>query len=288
MLFRSTAFLLHGILARTVYKNWLLLGSGFALIVAVAVSGSRSVVASVGLVLLSMLAILVVRPSAVNRIGRSVLLVVLIGWGISYLPIFKEGVAILEDRFTEAAEASDTTIAGGLLRRTYSGFVEGFRVFDRLPLFGYGLGIGTNGGAKFVTGRAGFLLAEGEWARVLLESGPILGLMFLCWRMALTVYLGWRSMRALVSGETLSVMLFSATFVTLLDGQFGQPTILGFAALVSGLCLASTNVESKSGLPGSSPALQLPSRPIPSRSAFAAQLHATENAGPKSNGSADR
>jgi hypothetical protein len=288
----AAAFLLHGILTRTTYKNWLLIAGGFALVVAVAVSGSRSAVASVGLVVLSLLIIVVIRPEAVNQFGRSLLLVVIIGWGISHLPIFKEGIGILSDRFTESAAAAESTIAGGLLARTYSGFVEGFRVFDRLPLFGYGLGIGTNGGAKFVTGRASFLLAEGEWARVLLESGPIFGLMFLCWRTVLTIRLAWLSLRALAYGETLSMILFSAGFVALLDGQFGQPTILGFAVLLSGLCLASTNVGSEAASP--IPAQLATSSPsaIPAmvggRSPYAARLHGTNGGQAKTNGSVDR
>src|SRR4029077_19490457 len=127
----------------------------------------------------------------------------------------------------------------------------------------------------------------GEWARVLLESGPILGLMFLCWRTALTIYLGWRSLLALSCGETLSVMLFSATFVPLLDGQLGQPTILGFAALFGGLCLASTNVENTSAVV--EPAQpEAPARPIPSRSVYAARLHEAEESRSESNGSVDR
>ena len=287
----AAAFLIHGIISRSTYRNWLLVTSGFALVVALGVSGSRSAVASVGLVVLSLLFILVLRPEAVNQFGRSLLLAVVVGWGISYLPIFKEGLGILSDRFTEAAQASESSIAGGLLSRTYSGFVEGFRVFDRLPLVGFGLGIGTNAGAKFVTGSAGFLLAEGEWARVLLESGPILGLLFLCWRTALTLRLGWLSLRALAYAETLPIILFSSSFIALLNGQFGQPTILGFGVFFSGLCLASTKTGSE--VPALAPAkfIAPPPEPMPKirgRSAYAARLHGTDGGRAKTNGSTDR
>ena len=287
----AAAFLLHGIISRQTYRNWLLVSSGLALVVSVAVSGSRSTVASVGLVVLSLLVILVLRPEAVNQFGRSLLLVVIVGWGISHLPIFKEGLGILSDRFTESAEASEMSIAGGLLSRTYMGFVEGFRVFDRLPIFGFGLGIGTNAGAKFVTGSAGFLLAEGEWARVLLESGPILGLAYLCWRVALTLRLGWLSLRALGYGETLPIILFSAIFIALLNGQFGQPTILGFAVFFGGLCLASTKVGSEVPLLASAKSIALPPQPVSKirgRSIYAARLHESDGGGTKTNGSADR
>lgn len=287
----ASSFLLHGILTKRTYKNWLLFAAGFALIVAIAVSGSRAVVASVGLVLLSLVVILVLRPEAVNQFGRSLLLIVIAGWAISYLPIFKEGIGILSNRFTEAAQVSpDMSMAGGLLRRIYSGFVEGFRVFDRLPLFGYGLGIGTNAGAKFITGRATFLLAEGEWARILLESGPIFGLMFLLWRTALTIHLGWLSLRALGQGKTLALLLFSAAFVSLLDGQFGQPTVLGFAALFSGLCLAAAKNEDAAVSPIAIQTAQPPRSlaAVRGRSPYAARLHETNDGPAQTNGSIDR
>lgn len=271
----AAAFLLHGALGKTAVKNWLLFAAGFAVVVGVAVSGSRSAVASVGLVVLSLVVILVVRPSAVNQFGRNLLIVAILAWTMTYVPIFKEGLGILSNRFTETAEASESTIAGGMIARVFTGFVEGFQVIDRLPLFGYGLGIGTNGGARFITGRAAFLLAEGEWSRVLLESGPILGTVFLAWRLILTVRLGHLSLRRLSRGETLPTILFSAGFVALLNGQFGQPTSLGFAVALNGLCLASMNsVTDKVSPPRPTVASsQRPQPLVPSRSAYAARLH---------------
>ena len=35
-----------------------------------------------------------------------------------------------------------------------------------------------------------FLLSEGEWARIFLESGPVLGLAYVLWRCGLMVYVG--------------------------------------------------------------------------------------------------
>ena len=128
-----------------------------------------------------------------------------------------------------------------MLARTFSGFTEGFLFIPHAPIGGYGLGIGTNGGAKFLTGRAMFLLTEGEWGRVILESGPILGLAYLAWRTILTFNLGLFSFRQLKRGEILPIMLYCAGFLSLLNGQFGQPTNLGFAVFICGLCLAAGN-----------------------------------------------
>ncbi len=278
----GTAFLMHRALTRGM-ENWLLSLCGFSLLGAIAVSGSRSAVASVGLVVLSLALILFVRPDAMTRFGRLLLLAAAIAWISSFLPIMQQGVGILSDRFVESAEAAETTVAGGMIERTFSGFIEGFRVLDRIPRFGYGLGIGTNGGARFLTGRAGFLLAEGEWARVLLESGPALGIAFLLWRTLLMFYLGYRSLQSLRQGNTLPILIFSAAFLGIINGQFGQPTSLGFSVLLGGLCLAAMNAA-PSAPAGPAPA---PTRSsVPRRSIFAERIH--QSAAVSKNGAAGR
>ena len=73
----AAAYLLYGALKRGRYPNWLLYSSGFALVVAIGVSGSRSVLLAVLVVISSMLAIIFVQPSAINRFGRNVLIVVI-------------------------------------------------------------------------------------------------------------------------------------------------------------------------------------------------------------------
>src|SRR3954466_6037709 len=59
----SAAYLVYGALTRGVYRNWLLYGAGFAVVVTIGVSGSRSVLLAVLLVVCSLLPILVLRPS---------------------------------------------------------------------------------------------------------------------------------------------------------------------------------------------------------------------------------
>ena len=239
----SAAYLLYGALTRGLYRNWLLFSAGLALVVTIGVSGSRSVLLAVLVVISSLLAIILVRPRAMNQFGRNLLIGVVVLLIVTRLPVFNEGVQILSDRFTVTAEAEEKTIAGGLFARLFIGFAEGFYLLGQAPIGGYGLGIGTNGGAKFLTGRAMFLLTEGEWGRVVLESGPILGFAYLLWRTLLTAKLGLLSFRKLARGEIFPIMLFAAGFVPLLNGQLGQPTNLGFAVFVCGLCLASMNKE---------------------------------------------
>src|SRR6478672_3051012 len=153
----------------------------------------------------SLVAIIFLRPQAMNQVGRNLLIVVAVLFIVSRLPVFKEGAQILSERFTTVAEAEERSIAGGLIARTFSGYTEAFVFIPVAPLGGYGLGIGTNGGAKFLTGRSIFLLTEGEWGRVVLECGPILGPAFLLWRTLLTISLGLLSIRQLKRGNILTI-----------------------------------------------------------------------------------
>ena len=204
--------------------------------------------------------------------------------------MFNEGVQVLSDRFTETAAAEDKTIASGLLLRTLNSFTDGLGLVGRAPIAGYGLGIGTNGGARFLTGRAMFLLTEGEWGRVILESGPILGLAFLLWRVVLTFKLALVSYQQLKRGAILPVMLFCAGAGSLLNGQFGQPTNLGFTVLICGLCLAAASQTAVAGGAGGAPPASPPApRRIPRRSAYAERMHsAPAKTFPAHDGAVDR
>jgi hypothetical protein len=286
----ATAFLLYGGLSRFTYKKWLLLASGVAIVIAIAVSGSRSCVASVLVVFVALLIVLVVRPDAVNQFGRNLLIAVVAALIISRVPIFKEGVGILSDRFTSSAEAAETTIVGGMVGRTLEGFTEVFSHMNKLPLSGYGLGIGTAGGARFLIGRSAFLLTENEWGRIVLESGPILGLAFLMWRTVLTLRILYLALRQLVRGRILPILLCASGFFALLNGTFGQPTSLGFAVVLGGLCLASmqkSKTEVEPAVLSTGPTSRGP-RPIPRRSDYASRLHGPPAKSDQDNGFVDR
>lgn len=285
----AAAFLIYGALTRTVYKNWLLIVSAAALVVGIIVSGSKSSVASVLLVVLAVIVILVVRPRAINRFGWTLVIVVLGALILSRVPIFKEGFQILSDRFTSAAEAAETTIIRGTIDRIINGFTEGLGHIDKVPFFGYGLGIGTNVGGRILVGRPAFLLAENEWSRVLAESGPVLGLAFLIWRTLLTLQLGRLSFVALRKDNLLPILLFSSSFVLLLNGQLGQPTTLGFTVILNGLCLAATQPRAIDSSAIAPPLLDQPvAKPLPRRSIYANRLHGPEIGAQYNNGPADR
>ena len=287
----ATGFLIWAALKRDVYKPWLMFASGGALVVGIAVSGSRSVVGACAVVAASLIAVFVLRRDALNRFGQTLLVALVLGLVVTRLPVFREGFNVLSTRFTEVAEATERSVGAGLVDRVLGDFKEGAFVLSKAPFLGYGLGIGTNAGARFLTGRSTFLLSEGEWSRIFLESGPVLGLAYVLWRCAVAVYIGLLCLRSVKLGNVLPMLLFSSSILPLISGQFGQPTVLGFAAFTTGLALAARQMDRN--LPGGDsgpgtaprPALQ-PARPR--RSPYAERLHRPSVPHENANGSVDR
>jgi len=287
----AAAFLIYGALSERVYKGWPLLVSSAALLAAVMVSGSRACVLAVGLVALAILIIVVVHPSAVNKIGGTLLALAIIGFLLvlfgSRIPFLKEGMDVLSERFTTSAEAAETTVVGGLIERVAQEFTDPFVYLPKMPLTGWGLGLGTAGGARFLLGQGTLLFSENEWTRILAESGPILGFAFIFWRVALMVKLFRVGLRALKAGEVLSILLFSTAFLGVLNGQLGQPTTLGFTVVLAGLCLAAANFEGGE-THEMQPGEEIAPKRLPRRSVFADRIHGPAVGTDHTNGSVDR
>lgn len=176
-------------------------------------------------------------------------------------------------RFEEAGGNS------GIWPRLFGSFYLPFARVLEAPLLGYGLGLGTNAGSQIAFGRVNFSMGEDDWSRVIMESGPLVGLLFIGWRLAVVVCLARVSISSFKAGNALPLFLFGASALFILQGQIGQPTILGFASLVGGICLAAANGEiSRDEAPPSQDSFLKPSpvthrHPRRGRSVYAEALH---------------
>ena len=119
------------------------------------------------------------------------------------------------------------------------GLYEAIATADQRPIWGLGIGMGTNAGAKILTGSSDFLISEGEWGRVIGEIGPLLGILFILLRVFISISLGVRSFREIKFGNSLSWILFSNVLITFSQAQWAQPTALGFSVFFAGILLAS-------------------------------------------------
>lgn len=219
---------------------YLLIASGLAIAIALPVSISRTVMLGTGVVALAFLGALPFSSARFGALVRPLLLLVVVAAGLSQLPVFREGIEVFMMRWDTAAAESDGAAWGSVVDRTVNGFTNPYYFMKMAPLLGHGIGTGSNVGARLTSGEVGFLLAEEEWGKVLLELGPIIGVAFIGFRLVLTLWLGLQAWRALrTERNLLPLLIFSATALTMMQGQWAPPTVLGFAVVGAGLLLAA-------------------------------------------------
>lgn len=203
------------------------------------IGGGRLNIGMVAIVLLAGVFLSLIRMG----IGQLKIIVVtaVVIVAVTYTPIFRDGLDSMMTRLDSAASYENEEYEYGFMGRMMSGFAVPYTYLrDQEPLFvGKGIGLGTVGGAKLQTGDPGFLLGESEWDRTLHETGWAWGMLYLIWRVGLTLWLLVMSFRANRRGNVFPILLWSANVWTMLQGQWGQTTNLGFAVWLAGLNLAA-------------------------------------------------
>ena len=143
-------------------------------------------------------------------------------------------------RFEDASQF-EGGVKGTFTDRFLGEFTQPFDRILEKPYFGYGIGMGTNAGSQLLTGEREFLIAEGEWGRVVGEMGLVAGLGVILIRLALGVEIIINSIKKLLKGDILPWMLLSTGLVIMAQGGWAQPTSLGFYTIYGGFLLASFN-----------------------------------------------
>ena len=262
---------IYAVLDKKYYPKWVLFAAAPATVLMIVISGSRATVSAAAISVAFLALICLRHPSYIGGSFKFVLLALPGLWLVSSLPVFQEGIMVHSARFGE--NASD--VKHGIVDRALGDYIAGIVAMTDTPLFGYGLGLGTNAGAGLLSGGSRtFLLAEGEWSRVVKEAGPLLGGGFLLLRIAIMLYMGLVSNMAFsLRKNPLGLLIFSSSFLLVIQGQFGQPTALGFAVFGAGLCLAATNEEVESKPSQNIAAMPAQVRGMRGRSVYAEMLH---------------
>lgn len=235
------SYLFYSILRPGTYRLSLTLPAMASLLVAMAVCGSRSLIATVATVMVAGTVMLAAHPRLFSRFVLLSVCAAALFAVFSSMGFFGEGQRSLFLRFEAANDAEGGL--GGTASRFGLAFTEFLDFIPNTPWFGYGLGMGTNGGAYLLTGEMQFLLAEAEWSRIVLELGPIMGVAFIVWRVAVTAWIGFKSLQKSFQGYCLPLLVFGAIGQFLLIQPFGPATSLGFAVFGSGLVLTSMRVR---------------------------------------------
>jgi len=216
----------------------LLFISTLSLLVAIPFSISRTLLFSVIISLFFALVAIIGNSKYSSRIilaGGSFFILVL---ALSRLEFFQIGLEVFTARF-ENASVVEGGLKGTLVDRYLGGLVDSFYINSDLPFFGYGLGMGTNVGSQLLTGGRTFLIAEEEWGRLIGEMGLLLGIGVIGLRVSFFLNLVSLSYKQVKSEIYLPWMLLSFGAILIPNGQWAQPTTLGFSTLAGGIILAS-------------------------------------------------
>jgi hypothetical protein len=153
-------------------------------------------------------------------------------------------MTVFEDSFNaiKARQEATGTIKESIIDRIIFGFTGFVDVIPDAPLFGYGLGLGTMGGSSIATGIPQFMLAEGEWERIILEVGPILALLYIGLRCFLALHITRCAIRSARMEESpLALLLLAFILPSLVSGQMTmQGTINGYGWLFCGFAMAAS------------------------------------------------
>jgi hypothetical protein len=237
-----SVFVFYFWLSKDTCSKILLYLSTITLVIALPLTISRGAVVAVFIVGMFAIIASVTSTKMLNKLLITVF-VFYVAFAVlqNYVEIFSLGTEVFMDR-VEAANKS-TGSEGGLkdsiLLRVADDIVRPFVNLFSQPMFAGNLGMGTNAGAQMLTGKISFLVSETEFGRLVGEQGIVFGggIMFL--RIFLTISIAIRSWKLPKEERLLPFILCGAACSAIFQGQWAQPSVLGFAVIMVGLVMVN-------------------------------------------------
>ena len=255
----AAMFVLHGWLARVTERlvsRGLLIAGTAAVMVITMMSQSRTLFFYEAIILVA--AVVAGAISGRKRlVERAIVLpLVLVGLVAIFWPIlFPESFEAFSDRWTGAYDYELTQFKYGVFGKALFPFYGFLEYIGETPLIGYLLGLAGNAAAqlswvKIPEGGATVSYggwAEDPWAKHVVELGPLIGVTFIVFRIAMTVWLGRLAARNTRGDSLLPMLIFGFVGIILLLGQItGNGTINGYNWMFLGFCLAAMRIRRKS------------------------------------------
>lgn len=219
-------------------NKFILLGATTALIFSIPFSISRGLLFQVGVCGIFAMIAISRKPEYIGRMIVAGLLIMVVFVVLGRASIFQTATGAFSERF-KVANKVEGGMEGVFLDRYLGGMIKAVTDSNDLPVFGHGLGMGTNVGSFILSGRQQFLISEEEWGRLIGELGLLLGLAVILIRLGVCIEIGSSSYKMLARGDLLPWLLFSFGLLTILQAQWAQPTALGFSTVIGGLMIAS-------------------------------------------------
>jgi hypothetical protein len=235
----ATAFMFYGFSKDRFVKNWLLWASAFALILAIPITGSRTVV---------VLAVIIASFFGVSQFGKALKLivpVVSVYLLLSFLPVFSDASHTLSERFANASASEGGSAQSSFIIRVLGPFKTILEDPDQARNWlGSGMGYGSNAVATLLTGRAAFLAGESEFERMINEFGMPAGLAFALFRLILGLTIALKGLAKLrTEQQSLAWLLGPFMFTAVFMGTMEQPTTGGFVVILIAFSLAALNLH---------------------------------------------
>ncbi|MFI3302531.1 MAG: hypothetical protein SNH35_02940 [Rikenellaceae bacterium] len=214
-----------------------------AYIISVPMSISRTLFFQTIIFLFFIFVVALFKQKYKGRVVKFAIISVVAFAAVSALGLMRDSVDVFSQRLENASDFEGGV--GGTIGNRYVGGLLGSLINFDIPFVGFGIGIGTNVGAKFMNaGMFTFFNGEVEWSRIIGECGMFIGWAIIVIRLMISFNIfryAWQQMRR-ANANLLPWFLSAGMLLSFPQGQFGIPTNLGFCVFITGLAFASLKV----------------------------------------------
>jgi hypothetical protein len=219
-------------------SRFLLILATAGLFASIPISISRSLFFQVIITLIFALIAVSHKPKYMGKMLKAMVGAAIAVVLLSQIGIFRTSMEVFTDRFTNANE-SEGGVKNVLTGRYLDGLLGSVVNSTEVPPLGFGIGMGSSVGGMLLTGDT-VRISEDDWGREIGELGLTMGILVILIRIAFFVKVSIKSYRELKRGDLLPWLLLSFGLLILPQGEWAQPTALGFSTVLGGLILAST------------------------------------------------
>lgn len=231
-------FLIYFWLHQQKVNRLILLAASGALIIAIPISLSRGLLLQVAVSLIFLMIATMRQPKHVGKVFLAIIVIVLTIAVFNKASFFQRATEAFTSRFEDANEAEGGLAEGVLGDRFLGALIKAVTGSADQSVFGVGVGSGTSLGAKILNDDRVLMMADFEWMREIGELG-LMGLLVIGLRVGLALKIALYSYRKMMKSEIMPWLLMSVGILIVTQGQWHQPTALGFFSLIGGLWVAS-------------------------------------------------
>jgi len=236
-----SVFVFYFWLSKDYCSKILLYTSTITLIIALPLTISRGAV--VGVLIVGLFAI-IASVTTFKMVFKLVFIGVVFYFLIIILQQYSTIFSLSTEVFMHRVDAANKSTAGGGFKdsiglRMLNDLIDPIVNLFKQPLFVGNLGMGTNAGAQMLSGKIKFLVAEGEFGRLAGEQGIVFGGGLIVLRIFLAISIAIKSLRLPKEEKILPFIICGSACVAIIQGQWAQPSVLGYSIIMAGLVMAS-------------------------------------------------